>query len=57
MSSFDWRGQRFCGSGLGPNSEGFRIDVFGNPGDYLGSGSTAQRFTFTRQRRIKLLKL
>jgi glutamate synthase domain-containing protein 1/glutamate synthase domain-containing protein 3 len=36
--SYDWRGQRFCGSGLGPNSNGFRIDVFGNPGDYLGSG-------------------
>ena len=36
--SFDWRGQRFCGCGLGPHSEGFRIDVFGNPGDYLGSG-------------------
>ena len=36
--SFDWRGQRFCGSGLGPNSYGFRIDVYGNPGDYLGSG-------------------
>jgi len=36
--SFDWRGQRFCGAGLGEHSEGFRIDVFGNPGDYLGSG-------------------
>ena len=36
--SFDWRGQRFCGVGLGANSQGFRIDVFGNPGDYLGSG-------------------
>lgn len=36
--SFDWRGQRFCGAGLGPNSEGFRIDTFGNPGDYLASG-------------------
>jgi glutamate synthase domain-containing protein 1/glutamate synthase domain-containing protein 3 len=36
--SFDWCGQRFCGCGLGPNSEGFSIDVFGNPGDYLGSG-------------------
>jgi glutamate synthase domain-containing protein 3 len=23
---------------LGPHSDGFRIDVFGNPGDYLGSG-------------------
>jgi glutamate synthase domain-containing protein 1/glutamate synthase domain-containing protein 3 len=36
--SFDWRGQRFCGCGLGSASNGFRIDVFGNPGDYLGSG-------------------
>ena len=36
--SFDWRGQRFCGAGLGEHSDGFRIDVFGNPGDYLGSG-------------------
>lgn len=36
--SFDWRGQRFCGCGLGPNSQGFRLDVYGNPGDYLGSG-------------------
>ncbi len=36
--SFDWHGQRFCGNGLGPNSQGFRIDVYGNPGDYLGSG-------------------
>ncbi|MFW9927803.1 MAG: hypothetical protein ACFFD1_00250 [Candidatus Thorarchaeota archaeon] len=36
--SFDWRGQRFAGSGLGPNSEGFRLDIYGNPGDYLASG-------------------
>ena len=36
--SFDWRGQRFCGVGLGPHSDGFRIDAFGNPGDYLASG-------------------
>jgi len=36
--SFDWLGQRFCGAGLGEHSEGFRLDVFGNPGDYLGSG-------------------
>ncbi len=36
--SFDWRGQRFCGSGLGKQSDGFRLDVYGNPGDYLGSG-------------------
>ncbi len=38
VMSFDWRGQRFCGSGLGEHSDGFRIDVFGDPGDYLGSG-------------------
>ena len=36
--SFDWLGQRFCGAGLGEHSEGFRLDVFGDPGDYLGSG-------------------
>jgi len=36
--SFDWQGQRFCGVGLGENSNGFRLDVYGNPGDYLGSG-------------------
>lgn len=36
--SFDWRGHRFCGCGLGADSSGFRIDVYGNPGDYLGSG-------------------
>lgn len=33
-----WRGQRFCGCGLGPGSEGVRIDVYGSSGDYLGSG-------------------
>ncbi|MHA1214208.1 MAG: hypothetical protein ACTSPG_02865 [Candidatus Hodarchaeales archaeon] len=36
--SFDWRGQRFCGCGLGPDSSGFRMDIYGNPGDYLASG-------------------
>ena len=36
--TFDWRGQRFCGVGLGPNTQGLRIDVYGNPGDYLASG-------------------
>lgn len=32
------RGQRFTGCGIGPKSEGIRIDVFGSSGDYLGSG-------------------
>ncbi len=32
------RGQRFIGNGFGPNTDGVRIDVYGSPGDYLGSG-------------------
>jgi glutamate synthase domain-containing protein 3 len=31
-------GQRFVGAGLGPRTKGFKIDVYGSPGDYLGSG-------------------
>ena len=31
-------GDRFIGCGLGPASQGVRIDVFGASGDYLGSG-------------------
>ncbi len=34
----DAHGQRFIGAGLGPRTKGFRIDVYGSPGDYLGSG-------------------
>ena len=36
--SFDWRGGRFAGCGLGPDTEAVRLDVFGDSGDYLGSG-------------------
>jgi len=32
------RGQRFTGCGMGSGSDGVRIDVFGNSGDYLASG-------------------
>ncbi|HEU5298412.1 MAG TPA: glutamate synthase, partial [bacterium] len=35
---FDAHGQRFIGSGFGPDRQGMRIDVYGSPGDYLGSG-------------------
>jgi glutamate synthase domain-containing protein 1/glutamate synthase domain-containing protein 3 len=35
---FDAHGQRFIGCGLGPRSKGFRLDVYGSPGDYLASG-------------------
>ncbi len=32
------RGQRFTGVGLGPNTDGVRIDTYGSSGDYLASG-------------------
>jgi len=35
---FGLRGQRFHGCGLGPSTNGVRIDVYGSSGDYLGSG-------------------
>lgn len=35
--AYDYRGQRFCGCGLGPDTKGVRIDVYGSSGDYLGS--------------------
>lgn len=31
-------GHRFIANGLGPNTKGVRIDVYGSPGDYLASG-------------------
>ncbi|UCE91200.1 MAG: glutamate synthase [Methanobacteriota archaeon] len=36
--AFATNGHRFIGCGLGPRSNGFRIDVHGSPGDYLASG-------------------
>ena len=36
--TFDWRGGRFAGCGLGPGTDGVRLDVYGDSGDYLGSG-------------------
>ena len=36
--TYNWRGGRFCGCGLGPTSSGIRIDIYGSSGDYLGSG-------------------
>jgi glutamate synthase domain-containing protein 1/glutamate synthase domain-containing protein 3 len=32
------RGHRFIGAGLGPDSQGLILDVYGSSGDYLGSG-------------------
>lgn len=35
---YGYRGQRFCGCGLGPDTDEVRIDVYGSSGDYLASG-------------------
>ena len=35
---FGLRGQRFHGSGIGPDSHGVHIDLYGSSGDYVGSG-------------------
>ena len=35
---FGLRGQRFHGCGLGPDTGGVRIDIYGSSGDYLASG-------------------
>jgi len=35
---FNARGHRFIGCGLGVDTRKVRIDVYGSPGDYLGSG-------------------
>ena len=36
--SYGYKGQRFSGCGLGKESNGVRIDVYDNSGDYLASG-------------------
>jgi len=35
---FGYLGQRFAGCGLGPETDDVTIDIYGSPGDYLGSG-------------------
>ena len=35
---YGYRGQRFCGCGLGADADGVRIDVYDSSGDYLASG-------------------
>ena len=35
---FKCAGQRFAGCGLGPDTRDVTIDIYGSPGDYLGSG-------------------
>lgn len=38
LITYNWRGQRFCGCGLGSKSNDVRVDVYGSSGDYLASG-------------------
>jgi glutamate synthase domain-containing protein 3 len=42
---FDVHGQRFIGGGFGPQTAGTRIDMYGSPGDYLGSGLDGMEIT------------
>lgn len=35
---YDWRGGRFAGCGLGPDTTGVRLDLYGDMGDYAASG-------------------
>ncbi len=36
--TYNWRGGRFAGCGLGPGSSDIRLDLYGDVGDYAGSG-------------------
>lgn len=36
--AYNWRGGRFAGTGIGPDTNGLRIDLYGDIGDYTASG-------------------
>ena len=36
--AYNWRGGRFAACGFGPDSHDVRVDLYGDVGDYLGSG-------------------
>ncbi len=38
LIGYNWRGGRFAGCGLGPDTSGVRLDIYGDAGDYMGSG-------------------
>ena len=42
---FNCIGQRYIGCGLGPDTDGVVIDVYGSSGDYLGSGLDGLQIT------------
>ncbi|MGE5249003.1 MAG: glutamate synthase [Bacteroidota bacterium] len=38
LIAHNWRGGRFAGAGLGPDTRGLRLDLYGDVGDYAASG-------------------
>ena len=38
LIAYDWQGGRFAACGLGPDTHGVRLDLYGDVGDYAGSG-------------------
>lgn len=42
---YNARGQRFIGDGIGPDTKGVVIDVYGSSGDYLASGIDGAKIT------------
>jgi glutamate synthase domain-containing protein 1/glutamate synthase domain-containing protein 3 len=38
LVAYNWRGGRFAACGFGPDSQGTRVDLYGDAGDYAGSG-------------------
>ena len=38
LIAYNWRGGRFAACGLGPDSAGARVDLYGDVGDYAASG-------------------
>ena len=40
-----WRGGRFAGCGIGPASEGLKLDLYGDVGDYAASGLDGAEIT------------
>ena len=40
-----WRGGRFAGCGIGPDSDGLTLDLYGDVGDYAASGLDGAKIT------------
>jgi glutamate synthase domain-containing protein 1/glutamate synthase domain-containing protein 3 len=45
LLTFDWRGGRFAGCGLGAGTAGLCMDIYGDCGDYLASGLDGAQVT------------